>query len=50
MRQAKPLPPHATGLIPFNAIINPRKGPGVVDLGDGDLDGDKEVVTKDRII
>ena len=45
--QAKPLPTHARGLIPRNAIINPRMAPGVLDMGDGDLDGDRGVVCKD---
>ena len=35
------MPPHTTGLILRNAIMNAKKSSGVVVLGDGDLDGDK---------
>ena len=43
------MPPTAAGLVPRNGIFNPRTTPGIVDLGDGDLDGDKEGVSKVRV-
>ena len=41
-----PLPPGASGLAPRHAIVVPWFAAGILDLGDGDLDGDPLVVTK----
>lgn len=45
--KAVPLPPAAKGLVPRNGVFAPLTGPGILDLGGGDLDGDIVVVTKD---
>ena len=39
--QAKPLPAGVDArMVPLNGILTTMVGPGITDMGDGDLDGD----------